>query len=76
MKASLYMALIALTTTLSIGAHAIPPIPPSPVLNEPVIVRCADFNSLDSDELATLEDNRDLIISLDQDTREICYKNH
>lgn len=72
MKASLYIALLALTA--SISAHAIPPIPPSPLYSEPVIVRCADFNSLDSEELAELEDNRDLIISLDQETREICYK--
>ena len=74
MKASLYIALFALTA--SISAHAIPPIPPSPVMNEPMVIRCADFNSLDSEELAELEEDRSLIISLDQDSREICYKTH
>lgn len=72
MKTSLYIALLALTT--SISAHAIPPIPPSPIMSEAAIVRCADYNSLDSEELAELEANTDLIISLDQDTREICYR--
>lgn len=74
MKASLYIALFALTA--SISAYAIPPIPPSPVINEPVVVRCADYNSLDSEELAELENDTSLIISLDQDTRELCYKTH
>lgn len=72
MKASLYIAL--LTLTASISAYAIPPIPPSPVMNEPVVIRCVDYNSLDSEELAVLEETRGLIISLDQETREICYK--
>lgn len=74
MKVSMYIALLALTS--SISAFAIPPIPPSTVSAEPVVVRCTDFNSLDSEELAALEDNRELIISLDQETREICFKNH
>jgi hypothetical protein len=74
MKASLYIALLALTS--SISAYAIPPIPPSPIISGPVVIRCADYNSLDSDELAELEDNNGLIISSDQDTLEICFKTH
>jgi hypothetical protein len=74
MKASLYIALMALTA--SISAYAIPPIPPSPALNGPVVIRCADYNSLDSDELAELEDINGLIVSFDQETREVCFKTH
>ena len=72
MKASMLIALIALSTSV----HAIPPVPPSPASSEPVVVRCVDFNSLDSEELAELEEDTSLIISLDQETREICIKNH
>lgn len=71
MKASLFI--IALSV-LSISAHAIPPVPPSPTKIEPSVVRCVDFNSLTSDELADLEDHTDKIISLDEESREICYK--
>lgn len=74
MKTSLYVALFALTA--SISAFAIPPIPPSPVMSEPTVVRCVDFNSLDSEELAELEADTSLIVSLDQETRELCYKTH
>lgn len=74
MKASLYIALFALTA--SISAYAIPPIPPSPAIKGPAVIRCADFNSLDSEELAELEEDTSLIISLDQETRELCYKIH
>ena len=68
MKASLYIALIALTTTLSISAHAIPPIPPSTAANEPVVITCRDLNSYDEEDLVEL----DKIISFDELTREIC----
>ncbi|MEA9357784.1 hypothetical protein SHI21_16250 [Bacteriovorax sp. PP10] len=74
MKASLYITLFALTA--SISAYAIPPIPPSPIMSGPTVIRCADYNSLDSEELAELENDTSLIVSLDQDTRELCYKIH
>lgn len=70
MKTSLYIALIALTTTVSISAHAIPPIPPSFASNEPLVITCRDLNSYDEEELAEL-DNLE-IISFDELTREIC----
>lgn len=70
MKASLYIALIALTTTLSISAHAIPPIPPSTAANEPVVITCRDLNSYDEEDLVELDNLK--IISFDELTREIC----
>jgi hypothetical protein len=70
MKASLYIALIALTTTVSISAHAIPPIPPSSAAKAPVVITCRDLNSYDEEDLAEL-DNLE-IVSFDELTREIC----
>lgn len=70
MKASLYIALMALMTTVSISAHAIPPVPPSTTSKEPVVITCRDINSLDEDEIAEL-DNLE-IISFDELTRELC----
>lgn len=70
MKASLYMALMALTTTISISAHAIPPVPPSPASKAPVVITCRDLNSLDEEDIAEL-DNLE-IISFDELTRELC----
>ena len=72
MKASLYIALIALTTTLSISAHAIPPVPPSPSINEPKVISCRDFNSFSEEELNELESDTSVIVSFDEATREIC----
>lgn len=70
MKTSLYMALIALSTTVSISAHAIPPVPPSPATKAPVVITCRDLNSYDEEDLAAL-DNLE-IVSFDELTREIC----
>ena len=70
MKASLYVALIALTTTVSISAHAIPPVPPSSTAKAPVVITCRDLNSYDEEDLAEL-DNLE-IVSFDKLTREIC----
>jgi hypothetical protein len=64
------MALIALSTTLSISAHAIPPVPPSPAAKAPVVITCRDLNSYDEEDLAEL-DNLE-IVSFDELTREIC----
>lgn len=70
MKASMLIALIALSTSV----YAIPPVPPSPVATEPVVIKCVDFNSMNSEELAELEEDTSRIISLDQETREICIR--
>lgn len=70
MKASLYIALIALTTSLSFRAEAIPPIPPSSTIQEPKMIICSDLNSFDEEDIAEL-DNLE-IVSFDELTAEIC----
>ena len=78
MKTSLYMALVGLMTVASISSYAIPPVPPSvAATSAPQIVVCVDFNSLSSEDLTELEkgvqENPEKIISLDEETREICF---
>ena len=70
MKTSLYLALIALSTTISISAHAIPPFPPSSSVKEPLVIICSNLNSFNQEDLVELGNLQ--IISFDEITSEIC----
>ena len=70
MKASLLITLIALTATLSMSAHAIPPSPPTFLPLESSVIVCNNlksFNFVDLIELPNLK-----IISYDIFTNTIC----
>ena len=67
MKTSLFIVLIAVTATLSITAHAIPPSPPSLLPQAPKVIICSNLKSLNFEDLFSLN-----IISYNIFTNEIC----
>lgn len=74
MKASMLIALIALTSVLSTSAQARPPFPPTSVNSEPVVIVCKDLNALTEDEIEFLNEDVERIISVDHELREVCYR--
>lgn len=74
MKASMLVALIALTAVFSTGAQARPPFPPTSVSSEPAVIVCKDLNALTEDDLELLNDDVERIISVDHELREVCYR--
>ena len=74
MKNTLYIALVAISTFLSLSVYAIPPSPPTPIKEAPSIIVCKDANALTEKEIADLNENSEKIISFDQEMREICFK--
>lgn len=75
MKTSLYLALVILSSSISLGVHAIPPALPAPIVKmEQETVTCKDLNALTVEEIAQLNEDSERIVSVDLDIREICFK--
>jgi len=74
MKASMLIALIALTAVMSTGAQARPPFPPTSVSSEPAVIVCKDLNALTEDEIELLNEDVERIVSVDLEFREVCYR--
>lgn len=76
MKNSLYVTLFSLVSILSFSVHAIPPVPPSPIrVTKESSITCKDLNALTVLEIEYLNEDPDRIVSVDQELREVCFKN-
>jgi hypothetical protein len=74
MKAALYIALIAMTTVLSVSVQAIPPAPPTPIeIDGPALIICKDANTLTENEIKDLNNDSEKVVSFDQELKEICF---
>jgi hypothetical protein len=74
MRTNIYSALVALTIITSSNVYAIPPVPPSPAQEAPLMIICKDTNALTVEEIDLLNEDTDRIISFDQELREVCFK--
>lgn len=74
MKASIYSVLFAMVVTISSTVHAIPPVPPTPIKSEPIIIICKHDLALTEEEITALNEDVEKFVSYDQYLREICFK--
>lgn len=70
MKTSLFMALIAIVATFSMGAHAKPPSPPAAIPSVIKVIVCSTLTSIELEDLVELDHLE--IISFDEMTNEVC----
>lgn len=74
MKASIYSALFAIAISLSASVHAIPPVPPTPIKSEPVVIICKHDLALTEEEIQEINNDIEKFVSFNEQLREICFK--
>ncbi len=70
MKTSLLLAMILISATFSVSAHAKPPSPPATIAQEIRVIICTYLNSNKLEDLSEIDNSS--IVSFDEMTYELC----